>query len=250
MLSEFGSWVQEQLFFLDYAPVIFTSALTGFHLDRLLEDVQHFGSNLNDVAREVEVRVTQRGYLAERPPPRRAVVVVIPHHVSERAAPPAAGALVPVPAVAPELRPRASFTEVLPVPTAARVAVVGRGRVAVLQLLRGHPRVWVALTPGCHSIGYLERVGLALFTLAIFSLTQQKHGSIYDKPVWPPCNPNLTPPGSECQPCPRVLQHVVHVLEPPDELVALEVQAELAISVEAHKHEVDGHRDVDGLHRG
>jgi len=32
-LSEFGQWVQERLFFLDYAPVIFTSAKSGFHLD-------------------------------------------------------------------------------------------------------------------------------------------------------------------------------------------------------------------------
>ena len=36
-LSDFGSWVQKHLFFLDYAPVIFTSAKSGFHLDRLLE---------------------------------------------------------------------------------------------------------------------------------------------------------------------------------------------------------------------
>ena len=35
-LGEFGEWVQEKLFFLDYAPVIFTSAKSGFHLDRLL----------------------------------------------------------------------------------------------------------------------------------------------------------------------------------------------------------------------
>src|SRR5438876_2451865 len=31
-LAEFGGWVQEKLFFLDYAPVIFTSAKSGFHL--------------------------------------------------------------------------------------------------------------------------------------------------------------------------------------------------------------------------
>ncbi len=29
-LGEFGAWVQEKLFFLDYAPVIFTSAKSGF----------------------------------------------------------------------------------------------------------------------------------------------------------------------------------------------------------------------------
>ena len=45
-LSEFGDWVQEKLFFLDYAPVIFTSAKEGFQLDRLLEAVRYVGSQL------------------------------------------------------------------------------------------------------------------------------------------------------------------------------------------------------------
>jgi len=45
-LSEFGAWVQDKLFFLDYAPVIFTSATTGFHLDRLLEAVRYVASQL------------------------------------------------------------------------------------------------------------------------------------------------------------------------------------------------------------
>jgi GTPase len=45
-LGEFGEWVQEQLFFLDYAPVIFTSAQTGFHLDRLLEAVRYVAAQL------------------------------------------------------------------------------------------------------------------------------------------------------------------------------------------------------------
>ena len=45
-LSEFGEWVQEHLFFLDYAPVIFTSALSGFHLDRLLEAVRYVAAQL------------------------------------------------------------------------------------------------------------------------------------------------------------------------------------------------------------
>lgn len=39
-LGEFGVWVQEQVFFLDYAPVIFTSALQLFQLDRLLEAIR------------------------------------------------------------------------------------------------------------------------------------------------------------------------------------------------------------------
>ncbi len=45
-LAEFGAWVQELLFFLDYAPVIFTSAKSGFHLDRLLEAVRYVAAEL------------------------------------------------------------------------------------------------------------------------------------------------------------------------------------------------------------
>ncbi|HMJ89127.1 MAG TPA: ribosome biogenesis GTPase Der [Candidatus Acidoferrum sp.] len=45
-LIEFGEWVQELLFFLDYAPVIFTSAKSGFHLDRLLEAVRYVAAEL------------------------------------------------------------------------------------------------------------------------------------------------------------------------------------------------------------
>ena len=45
-LAEFGEWVQEHLFFLDYAPVIFTSALSGFNLERLLEAVRYVAAQL------------------------------------------------------------------------------------------------------------------------------------------------------------------------------------------------------------
>ena len=45
-LGEFGAWVQERLFFLDYAPVIFTSVQTGFNLDRLLEAVRYVAAQL------------------------------------------------------------------------------------------------------------------------------------------------------------------------------------------------------------
>jgi len=45
-LAEFGEWVQEHLFFLDYAPVIFTSAKSGFQLDRLLEAVRYVEAQL------------------------------------------------------------------------------------------------------------------------------------------------------------------------------------------------------------
>ena len=46
-LGEFGGWVQDQLFFLDYAPVIFTSARSGFHLERLLEAVRYVAAQLH-----------------------------------------------------------------------------------------------------------------------------------------------------------------------------------------------------------
>jgi GTPase len=45
-LAEFGAWVQEQLFFLDYAPVIFASAKSGFHLERLLEGIRYVAAQL------------------------------------------------------------------------------------------------------------------------------------------------------------------------------------------------------------
>jgi GTP-binding protein len=45
-LSEFGEWVQEHLFFLDYAPVVFTSAASGFHLERLLEAFRYVAAQL------------------------------------------------------------------------------------------------------------------------------------------------------------------------------------------------------------
>lgn len=40
-LKEFGEWVQKQLFFLNYAPVIFASAYTGTNLERLLEAIRY-----------------------------------------------------------------------------------------------------------------------------------------------------------------------------------------------------------------
>ncbi|HEV2693876.1 MAG TPA: ribosome biogenesis GTPase Der [Verrucomicrobiae bacterium] len=45
-LVEFGAWVQKKLFFLDYAPVIFTSAKSGFHLERLLETIRYVAAQL------------------------------------------------------------------------------------------------------------------------------------------------------------------------------------------------------------
>jgi GTPase len=43
-LAEFSRWVQQVLFSLDYAPVIFTSAQSGLNLDRLLEAVRYIAS--------------------------------------------------------------------------------------------------------------------------------------------------------------------------------------------------------------
>ncbi|MEO6036197.1 MAG: hypothetical protein ABIQ35_13155, partial [Verrucomicrobiota bacterium] len=45
-LAEFAEWVQRQLFFLDFAPVIFTSAKSGFHLERLLESIRYVAAQL------------------------------------------------------------------------------------------------------------------------------------------------------------------------------------------------------------
>jgi GTP-binding protein len=45
-LGEFGQWVQEHLFFLDFAPVIFASAKSGFHLERVLEAVRYVAAQL------------------------------------------------------------------------------------------------------------------------------------------------------------------------------------------------------------
>jgi GTP-binding protein len=45
-LAEFSNWVQKRMFFLDYAPVIFTSAKTGMHLDRLLEAIRYIAAQL------------------------------------------------------------------------------------------------------------------------------------------------------------------------------------------------------------
>jgi len=45
-LAEFGAWVQKHLFFLDYAPVIFTSAKSGFHLERFLEAVRYVSEQM------------------------------------------------------------------------------------------------------------------------------------------------------------------------------------------------------------
>lgn len=46
-LVQFGQWVQEKMFFLYYAPVIFTSTKSGFHLERLLESIRYVAAQLH-----------------------------------------------------------------------------------------------------------------------------------------------------------------------------------------------------------
>jgi GTP-binding protein len=67
-LGEFGAWVQEKLFFLDYAPVIFASAHTGFHLDRLLEAVRYVGSQMRQEFPTAVLNRTLRDAVTRRQP--------------------------------------------------------------------------------------------------------------------------------------------------------------------------------------
>ena len=45
-IGSFADWVRQKLFFLDYAPVVFTSATQNMNLDRLLEAVRFVGAQL------------------------------------------------------------------------------------------------------------------------------------------------------------------------------------------------------------
>ncbi len=67
-LAEFGGWVQERLFFLDYAPVIFTSALSGFHLDRLLEAVRYVAAQLQQTIATAILNRTLQDAVGRRQP--------------------------------------------------------------------------------------------------------------------------------------------------------------------------------------
>ena len=67
-LAEFGEWVQEKLFFLDYAPVIFTSAKDGFQLDRLLEAVRYVAAQLEQkVPTSILNRTLQAAIVKKQP---------------------------------------------------------------------------------------------------------------------------------------------------------------------------------------
>ncbi|HOY58456.1 MAG TPA: ribosome biogenesis GTPase Der [Verrucomicrobiota bacterium] len=67
-LAQFGQWVQEKLFFLDYAPVIFTSAQSGFHLDRLLEAVRFVASQMQQRIPTAILNRTLRDAIERRQP--------------------------------------------------------------------------------------------------------------------------------------------------------------------------------------
>ena len=67
-LAEFAGWVQDKLFFLDYAPVIFTSAKSGFHLDRLLEAVRYVAAQLRQKIPTAILNRTLRDAVERRQP--------------------------------------------------------------------------------------------------------------------------------------------------------------------------------------
>lgn len=67
-LAEFAAWVQRKLFFLDYAPVIFTSAKSGFHLDRLLEAVRYVAAQLQQKIPTAILNRTLRDAVERRQP--------------------------------------------------------------------------------------------------------------------------------------------------------------------------------------
>jgi GTP-binding protein len=67
-LGEFAEWVQRKLFFLDYAPVIFTSAKSGFHMDRLLEAVRYVAAQLQQKIATAILNRTLRDAVDRRQP--------------------------------------------------------------------------------------------------------------------------------------------------------------------------------------
>ncbi|MBN2506717.1 MAG: ribosome biogenesis GTPase Der [Verrucomicrobia bacterium] len=67
-LQEFGMWVQRQLFFLDYAPVIFTSAKSGCNLGRLLEAIRYVTAQLRQVVPTAVLNRTLHAAVERRQP--------------------------------------------------------------------------------------------------------------------------------------------------------------------------------------
>ena len=71
-LAQFAAWVQEQLFFLDYAPVIFTSAKSGFHLERLLESIRFVSAQLRQKVPTALLNRVLRDAIERQQPPSSA----------------------------------------------------------------------------------------------------------------------------------------------------------------------------------
>ncbi|MCB1125740.1 MAG: ribosome biogenesis GTPase Der [Verrucomicrobiae bacterium] len=67
-LGEFSAWVKEKLFFLSYAPVVFTSATEGLHLDRLLEAVRFVADQLRQTIPTALLNRTLQGAIERRQP--------------------------------------------------------------------------------------------------------------------------------------------------------------------------------------
>ncbi|HWD19668.1 MAG TPA: ribosome biogenesis GTPase Der [Verrucomicrobiae bacterium] len=67
-LSDFAAWTQKELFFLDYAPVIFTSATTGFQLERLLESIRYVAAQLQQKVPTAILNRTLRDAIERRQP--------------------------------------------------------------------------------------------------------------------------------------------------------------------------------------
>lgn len=67
-LGEFTAWVQEKLFFLSYAPVVFTSATEGMHLDRLLEAVRFVADQLRQTVPTALLNRTLQAAIERRQP--------------------------------------------------------------------------------------------------------------------------------------------------------------------------------------
>ena len=72
-LGEFGQWVQDQLFFLDYAPVIFTSAVEGFQLDRLLEAIRYVDDQWRQRIPTPLINRALQDIIDQRQPPNKTV---------------------------------------------------------------------------------------------------------------------------------------------------------------------------------
>lgn len=67
-MADFVAWVKQRLFFLDYAPVVFTSATEGTHLGRLLEAVRFVADQLRQRVPTALLNRTLQQAIEERQP--------------------------------------------------------------------------------------------------------------------------------------------------------------------------------------